>query len=315
MGLISKPSDVHIDAALTSFSLELPIDDAFIQDLVCPVHPVSKESDKYFVYDNITGKDYDVRRGLGAEAHQFEMSLSTDSYSCEEFATKTPIPFRMINNSDEQVDLEQDATRFCVEILRRKREVRVANIIQSVSNWGGNTAITTPWNQSGADPESDIDAAALAFMANAGCLPNSAVISYKVYRTLIKWLRAQPTGMTYESYRSVDFREPLVGSSEQLRGLFGIDNWFVGRAMKDTADVGDSFSGAFIWNDNINLMYIDSAAGRLSKTALKGMVNQDFTVIKYDSVAKASMFVEAGHILDEKVTASTLGYVLTNVLA
>jgi hypothetical protein len=314
MAIIAGVSNVHIDAALTNMSIELPIEQGLIQDMVCPSHKVSKESDKYFIFDRVGAKEYDVARALGAEANQFKIGLSSDSYSCEEYAISSAIPFRMIANQDEQIDLEASSTEEATRILRMARERRVAALVQTTSNWADTTGVSAAWNGSSADINKDMDAATQAFHLQAGILPNLAVISFPIYRAIIAYLRSDPTYRSNADYRGVEFTLDKSGVASQLSGLFGIQTWLVGMQIKDTAIVGKDHVGAYMWANTVTLLYVNPSAGRKDRTALKTFVSEDLTIKKFVSDPKDSLFIQASHVLQEKVVAKSLGYTITGAI-
>lgn len=314
MDLVNGLKDVHIDAALSEMSVQLPIEQGLIQEAVCPSHPVKNESDKYFVFDRVGGKEYNVNVGLGAEMNQFKLALSTDSFSCDEYGIGSPLPFRMLKEQDDQIDLEMSAVEDATRIIRFARERRVVKLIQTVANWTGTKAIATAWDAAGADIEADMDAATAAFHLQAGIMANTAVISIKVYRAIVAWLRDKAGTNSMADYRNMEFILDNSGVATQLSGLFSISKWIVGSQISDAADVGEDYSGSYMWADMVTLLYIKENAGRRDRTACKTFVAENMTVRKYIDQGKRSLIVEASHIVDEKVVAKTLGYTLTSVL-
>jgi hypothetical protein len=120
--------------------------------------------------------------------------------------------------------------------------------------------------------------------------------------------------MSYGDFRNVEFAVDSSGISTQLSGLFGIPRWIVGMQLKDTAAVGDNYSGSYIWNDNVTLLYVDGSAGQRSKTAAKCFEREAMTVRKYYHDGKDSLMVRSSHIEAQKITGKSLGYVLTAIL-
>ncbi|MCL5271153.1 MAG: hypothetical protein M1457_11550, partial [bacterium] len=69
-------NEVHIDAALTNLSVGYR-NPAFIADLLAPVVPVRKQSDKYFIHDAAREafRASNDRRAPGAEASEVDFTL------------------------------------------------------------------------------------------------------------------------------------------------------------------------------------------------------------------------------------------------
>jgi len=113
---------VHIDRALTNVSVRYS-NPAYVGETMFPVVPVKKESDKYFVY----GKEHYVQHGTlradGAEANEFNWTVSTDTYSCEEYALKVPVTDREKSNADSPISPEIDATEMLTDAIKLDWEI------------------------------------------------------------------------------------------------------------------------------------------------------------------------------------------------
>jgi len=104
-------SEVHIDAALTNLSVGYR-NPAFIADLLAPVVPVRKQSDKYFIHDaeREVFRQSDDRRAPGAAANEVNFSLSTDNYYADDHALTSVIPDEERENADPPIQPNIDRT-------------------------------------------------------------------------------------------------------------------------------------------------------------------------------------------------------------
>ncbi len=313
-GSLDNQGSVHIDEFLTNFALELPRDQGMLADTLSPQVGVKKESDLYLVYNRDSLKDRDVERAMGAEANEFRFTYSDDSYACKEKSIKTPLHKRQLDNADKEYQLEKEATRQCHEILALQRERRIALQVQTGSNWATSSTPSTKWDASGADIKGDVRAAAKAFHLKAGLFPNSAVISVNVYDAILEWLFNEPSDTTILDARKLDPSMERSGLITQFSGLFGVRDWYVGLQLRDSAADGESFSGAYIWQDDCTLLYLNPNAGWLDHTALKTFRSEDYTVMKYDKVETKSKYIEESHVISEKIVSNVLGYHLDSVL-
>ena len=104
--------DVHIDAALTNFSIAYMQDATnFVSDQVFPVVPVEHKSDRYFVF----AKDAFLRRGgrispFGQEAPRGGFNVSNTNYSTETWRWAFDLLPDIKANSDPGINIDQAAT-------------------------------------------------------------------------------------------------------------------------------------------------------------------------------------------------------------
>ena len=121
--------DVHIDAALTNVTVQYN-PGGFVADIVAPIVPVDKESDKYYVFTREeTLRTFQDLRADGAEANVVDMKFSKDTYFCEEYALKTHITVRTLKNADSALKLEMRKTKWLKNTLLLAREKRVAEML------------------------------------------------------------------------------------------------------------------------------------------------------------------------------------------
>jgi len=315
---MSDISSVHVDQALTDFAVQLPLPEEFVADIIAPVVPVKKESDKFYKFYREELKLRNTKRADGAEANELVMSQTTDTYSCEEYALKAKLTDRVRDNADSVIRPAQRRVEKVMYALRLDRENRVKTMVEDTSNWGGNTTPSTKWDAASADIEDDIKAAREAFLLNLGVYPNVAVINGEVHATIIQWLRAQPAGITLAEYRSLD-KFPIRGSvSVNLAGLFGIPKWVVAGAVYDSADfskVGESNESlARLWADNCSLFFINPRPSLESVSAMYTFRSRDWLVKSWRDDAIDSTWYQVSYVCDEKIPSSAAGYILTDVL-
>lgn len=128
-------NEVHIDAALTNLSVGYR-NPAFIADLLAPVVPVRKQSDKYFICDaeREAFRPSDDRRAPGAEASEVNFALSSDNYYCEDHALTSAIPDEERENADPVIQPAIDRTRR-LPLLPVSQEMPEALISLELNIW------------------------------------------------------------------------------------------------------------------------------------------------------------------------------------
>lgn len=129
-------NEVHIDAALTNLSVGYR-NPAFIADLVAPVVPVRKQSDKYFIHDAAREvfRQSDDRRAPGAEANEVNFALSSDNYYAEDHALTSVIPDEERENADPVIQPAIDRTEFLRAKIDLNNNSTAINMKMKMINW------------------------------------------------------------------------------------------------------------------------------------------------------------------------------------
>ena len=178
-------NDVHINAALTNFMVQLMWGDEFVISQAWPILPVKNESDDYFV---------DVDRGYlhpkgpdTLRAQNFDYEVETCSYKCVEHALKRPVADRIRENADDPLRADLDAIDKMCRAVNLKFELEFHDSAFTIANYPAANVVvaTAPWsNQVTSTPEQDIDLAKLAVMEGSGVWPNHIIIPEFIYRQL-----------------------------------------------------------------------------------------------------------------------------------
>src|SRR5262245_52989247 len=109
------PSDVHVNAALSSISVAFMQDQSeFIADRVFPAVPVAKQSDRYFTYDK--GNWFRAKAQKRAPATEsvgsgFTLD-NTPNYFADVYAFHKDVDDDTRSNADAAIDVDRDATEF-----------------------------------------------------------------------------------------------------------------------------------------------------------------------------------------------------------
>ena len=179
-------SMVHIDQALTEVSVAYR-NTQYVADSVFPVVPVSKQSNKYFIYSKDNFRTLDDARRPGARANEIEWTLSTDTYYCEGHALAQAIPDELRANADQAIDVDVDTTEVLTDLVYLQREILVASkatdssVITQSATLSGNGQWSDYTNS---DPITAIEDQKATILKQIGHLPNSILVSYPVFKTL-----------------------------------------------------------------------------------------------------------------------------------
>jgi hypothetical protein len=292
-------------------------DSEFIGDQLMPAIPVGKESDKYYIIEKGAFlRTPDTLRARSTEARRVRFETSSESYFAHNYALASDIPIEDINTADNAVQLRQNTTKLIATNLRRDQEVRVANLVTSITNIGSGVALTgtAKWGDPSSDPIADVTTAH-AFVENTtGLSPNTMVID----KDTMAIVRRHP--LLLDMYKYTD--GGLVNDA-QLREVFGVSRILVGRGIKENALEGGTSSITTIWGNNVIVAHVGMATGLQSQT-FGGRFqwrNPAFPApfgvtraVQNQAGSKHVEILEAGYYQDEKIIASDLAYAITGTL-
>ena len=190
-------SDVHVDTALTDFSV------AYFQDAgrfaapnVFPIVNVPNRSGKYFVYDiEELMRSNAALRAPNTEAAVRTYKLSQDSYHAEVYSVAVDVSEQIRANSDPALDPEEDAAAVAIQDMRIAMDKKWTQEAFSTGIWA--TESTATWNTSTGDPVGDIQTGVKTVLSVMGQRPNTLVLgadSWYTNRRARARLIADPAG-------------------------------------------------------------------------------------------------------------------------
>lgn len=298
--------DVHTDSVLSGVSV-MYVNDAMIADLVMPVIPVKKESDLYYTYTR-NWRLPEAKRAPGAEAAEVEWNVSSATYSCLEYALKDLIPDRVRNNADKPLDMDVDTTENLTSLIQLLREKRVADIVFTGSNHGSTSALTgaNRWDDyASSDPIGNVRTAKATVHAASGKMPNVMIVGKQVHDKLLD----HP-----DVLERIKYTQKGLVTNDLLATLFEVDKYLVGNALYDSSADGGTESLGYVWGKSVALIYSEPAPGLKKVSYGYQFQSRGFRVKKWREEGRDGDFVEAGEIRDEKVVATSCGYLYTTVV-
>lgn len=155
-----KVNEVHIDAALSNFSLGYH-PQGMIAEKIFPIVTVKKESDKYYIWNQ--GEAFRVpdntQRADGSRSKRISFSVTSTTYSAEEYALSIDVTDRQKENADSVLNLRMAKTRRVKDILMLDQEIRVATLLTTQGNWASTNRTqlsgTQQWNNAAYDNTKD----------------------------------------------------------------------------------------------------------------------------------------------------------------
>jgi hypothetical protein len=247
---------IHIDQALTNISV-MYRNETYVADQVFPVVPVSKRSNKYFLYKKEdflspsgasgSGALNSLRRP-GSEAAEIDYSVSTGSYFAEEYAYRGIVTDAESAAADNPMQPDMDQTVQLTERLTLDNEVSVAALACKRANYAAANKVVlttggtgTSWAQyasANSVPFTDIKNGKLAVIKGIAREANAFLLGVDTARTLAD----HPNVKDLVKYVHQDALT-ISGLPKVMRGMTVIE----GSGQKNTAAEGATYSGANIW--------------------------------------------------------------------
>lgn len=323
------PSAVHVDQPLTNLTLAYAqSQENFIADKVFPTVGVSKQSDKYYIYDranmNRTG---DVEKlAPRTEVNRIGMTLSTSSYFADVYGLGMDFDEQTLANEDAMLDIRSAGAETLAMRLMIHREEQFATNFFSTGVWGTDNTLsgTSQWSDyTNSTPIQDVTAARRAVqLASGGFKPNTMVVGKEVRDKLIN----HPDILARLNGGATVTNTALI-TDAKLAEIFEVENFYVMEAVKNSSVEGVAESNAFIGGKNALLAHTPSTAGLMSPAAgltfawnnLEGVNNLGITVESFsDDALKRQQIAEMIQVkmsYDMKVVGADLGYLFAAAVA
>jgi len=256
---------VHIDAALTNISVAYQQDrGSFKAEDIFPVVPVSKQSDKYFIFDKAAWHRSEA--GLlapGAETRGANFTLSNASYYCEVLGVHMDVADQLRGNADEALNIDTSATEYVTDNILLKREVDCFSMVFETSSWTGSSTgsditVGTQWSTISSTPISDVNLQSEAILKNTGRTPNVLILGRDVFTSLNK---------NTDILNRIKYTQRGIVTADLLAPLFGVEKVIIADAVKNSGPEGGTTSMGFVAADTAWLGYVASSPGLMTPSA------------------------------------------------
>ena len=306
-------SDVHVDAILSNMSVAFMQEAyAFVAGRAFPTVNVQKQTDKYFTYSQADFfRDQVQRRADGTESAGTGYSLSTATYNAEVYALHKDIGDQTRANADIPLNMDMDATRFLSQQMLIRQEVQWASDAFTTGVWGTDATPGTLWDAASSTPIADVETAKNAVLTNTGYVPNTVIMSYKVFSALVDNSDIVDR-IKYTSQESV--------TEELLARLFGVDRVLMMAATYNTAAEGATASYSLVGDKDVLVCYtpanpglmVPSAGYNMVWTGVSSGLGTGAAVSRYRIEERKADRIEIEAAFDFKVVSTALGYFLSN---
>ena len=307
-------TEVHVDAALSAVSLAYSQDaTSFVSSRVFGTVPVQHLSNKYHVFDKAQWLRSEAGlRASGSPTRGGNFTMSTGTYSCEEYGFHMDVDDTVARNADAGVDILTSATQYVTEKLLQKRDQVFAAAAFTTSVWTGSTSgsdITpsTLWSASGGTPIKDIADQQAAVHAKTGRKPGTLLLGKDVYAALKD---------SDDILDRVKYTERGVVTTDLLAALFDVDEVIVAGSIVNTELEGATASYSPVFDaDDALLIYKPANPGLLTPAAGYMFEFQDMRTLRYRIDERHSERIETLGAFDFKVTGADLGVFFNECVA
>lgn len=250
--MMPTPKSAHKDAALSNLSIAYR-NGMYIADQVFPTVAVSKQSDYFFKFlrGDWFRNDASVR-GPGADAKRGGYKLTSDTYSCKEYAFAHPVPIELINNADAVLDPIRTGIEFVTESILLAKERVVSSLICTAANWNANHSEDAAGLWAATDTTNtfitDVNYRRETIRQAIGRWPNTLIMDAKTF----KGLRESTLLLDRIKYTGTQ-GNPADVTPSMLAALVQVKRVLVGGAIYTSDEetlAGTEFTAVDLWETN-----------------------------------------------------------------
>jgi hypothetical protein len=321
------PSSVHIDQPLTNLTLAyVQSQENFIADKVFPTVGVTKQSDKYYIYDRASmNRSGDVKKlAPRTEVDRIGLALSNSSYFADVYGLGMDFDEQTLANEDAALEIRAAGAQTLVNRILIDREEKFASTFFAAGVWTGQSTPANLWSDyTNSTPITDVTTARRAMqLTSGGYKPNTMVVGKEVRDILIN----HPDILARLNGGATVSNTALV-TNAKLAEIFEVENFFVMEAVKNSGAEGLAESNAFIGGKHALLTHTPSSAGLMTPAAgltfawnsISGVNNLGVSIESFSDDALKRMqvaeHIQAKMAYDMKVVGADLGYFFNTCVA
>lgn len=235
------------DKLLTQAS-SMYVPQGYISEMLLPSIGVKESTGKLAKYGNQHLRiENSYKGGRGKYRRVESITRSTDTYTIQGHGLEALVTKDDYRNVQDPYDAEADETIGLTTHLWLEKEKSLADQLGNTSVLTQNTTLSGTDQYSdylNSDPLDDFDTARLAVRDGCGMLPDTAVMSYKVYSKL----RYHP-----QILDSLGYKENRPGGLrvDELADAMDVKRILIGEAMYNNAKEGATDSLTDVWGKNI----------------------------------------------------------------
>lgn len=303
-----------VDKILTQFS-QAYRNEEYICDKILPTLKVKEKTGKFAKYGKENLRSYlnSVYRAPGTRAHSVDYSVSQGQYVCTEKALEHPVADEDYKNTDDPYDPRRDATETIIDNIMVNQEVVTRNFMASTVNMPLNVTLsgTDQWSDPvNSDPFDDINTGIIAVKAATAMRVNTAVFSYDVF---LKFKQHPDVRDNLKYTNGGQLSDADMGNF--IKQMFNLKNVWIGTAVHNNSEEGQSDSLADIWTKDVWLLYVTDRPSLRRATFGYTIEDVPRQVDMYREEPKLSDVVRVRHSYDANICDPYLGYYIKNAIA
>jgi len=306
--------DAKVDKILSQFSQKYT-NNNYISTLIAPEMKVKEKSGKYAKYgtENLRTYGDQTYRAPGTRANSVDYSVSQGTYTCLERALEKRVPDEYINNTDDPYDPKRDAVATLMDNIWVNQENALATYMADTAKLTRNTTLsgTSQWSDyTNSDPFDDIIAGIDSVRGATSQLPNAIAMSYEVALKL----KQHPDVREQVKYTNGG---QLSDSAfvQFLKDFFTLQNVYIGTAIKDSNDEGQTASLASVWGKHAWLLVQSPRPTLMGATFAYTFTDVPRLVDTYREESHVSDVVRVRYSYDQNVLDVNLAYLIKNAIA
>jgi hypothetical protein len=331
------PSSVHLDQPLTNLTLAyVQSQENFIADKVFPTVGVTKQSDKFYVYNRADmNRSGDVKKlAPRTEVQRIGMQLGNDNYFADVYGLAMDFDDQTLANEDTVLETRSVGAQTLINRMLIDREEKFADAFFKAGIWGteftgvANAANDTPaeftqWSDyTNATPIADVTLARRTMqLKSGGYKPNTMVVGKEVRDILIN----HPDVLARLNGGATVTNTALI-TNAKLAEIFEVENMFVMEAVHNTGAEGLAESNAFIGGKFAMMTYTPPSAGLMTPAAgltfswnsMPGVTNLGVSIESFsdDALRRVGVAeeIQAKLAYDMKIVGADLGVFFNTII-
>jgi hypothetical protein len=332
------PSSVHLDQPLTNLTLAyVQSQENFIADKVFPTVGVTKQSDKFYIYNRADmNRSGDVKKlAPRTEVQRIGMQVSNSSYFADVYGLGMDFDEQTLANEDAVLDTRSMGAQTLINRMLIDREEKFADAFFKTGIWGteftgvangdnNTTAEFTYWSDyTNATPITDVTLARRTMqLKSGGYKPNTMVVGKEVRDILIN----HPDVLARLNGGATVTNTALI-TNAKLAEIFEVENMFVMEAVHNTGAEGLAESNAFIGGKFAMMTYTPPNAGLMTPAAgltfswnsMPGVTNLGVSIESFsdDALRRVGVAeeIQAKLAYDMKIVGADLGVFFNTIIA
>src|SRR5262245_13886544 len=310
-------SQVHIQSALTDLSIAYRQNQPAVADQLFPRVSVNKQANKYFIWDKgEMWRNEAKKRAPAADFARVGVRLSTDSYSCDQFALEYVLADEIVANADAGIEAESTATMYLVDQLNLQKDISFAtDFFVSTAGWGSGT-VSTAWdNVSSGTPVTNITSAVLTIKRALGASDQHRIIGLGGTKILNALITSDQVRDRTKYVQAGTYQ----GLQAALAPVLNLDELIISTREYNTAKEGRTASYSPVFDNDFLILAVPRAPGLLVPSAGYTFAwdeggRGDMYIEQYREEPKKSTVIRSVCYYDQKQTGTGLGVYFDNAV-